>query len=149
MSTGLLSEKGPYIEIYMYRSLYKCTHQTSPHPGTYLKGFRAKHLEASGGADDDDCERVNHPNNNKIASLRCMHAIGYQRGCNQRAQRASPRAARLTLTPRGVNSCLHTSFSHHFSKTLLFLSQGKLRIIRFYQDWHPSIKLYPIPNNSS
>ena len=55
-----------------------------------------------------------------------MHALGYQRGCNQRAQRASPRAARLTLTPRGVNSCLHTSFSHYFSEGLPFLSKGKL-----------------------
>ena len=28
-----------------------------------------------------------------------------------RAQRPPPRAARLTVTPGGVNSCLHTSFS--------------------------------------
>ena len=40
------------------------------------------------------------------------HGCVLDRRAQRRAQRASPRAARLTVTGRGVNSYLHTSFSN-------------------------------------
>ena len=60
-----------------------------------------------------------------------------------RAQRASPRAARLTLTTWGVNYHLHTSFSNQKPITLLDPSLRKIRRIPSRAVLYRSLELSP------
>ena len=115
-------------------------------PTSHPLGFRAGHLRARENAVGADYERLDRiwtvPNNNNFASLACVHALGCRRGCNQRAQRASPRAARLTVTPRGVNSGLHTSFSLSESSDPFLSLSTKIRRIPRSFDPSPCISVH-------
>ena len=69
------------------------------------------------------------------------------KGAQTRTRAASPpRAARLTVTPGGVNSCLHTSFSLSESSDPFLSLWTKIRRIARSIDWYPCLS---VPQSAS